>query len=217
MAKKQKPKTEIRVTLPTYETMTVKVRSITPLIMNHLHEYSGDGIEWDEKGKAHSKTATKKKEKRNPDKEYRKSMYLLSPTKRGKPNLGLPMWHFKRAMVEACTPIDGLHKSHMKRAFRIVNADFETGLIKPSKISAPSMKHDIVRDSGVRGAPRNRFRASIQKWEATLEIQFNTDYLCREEVFNLLVRAGLDHGIGDKNVKQGHDFGMFEVVTRKAS
>ncbi len=89
-----------------------------------------------------------------------------------------------------------------------------TPLVKITK-GEPEYFESLVRVAN--GAPDIRPRGMWQPgWEANLRIRFDADQFTIEDVSNLLMRVGLQVGIGegrpDSKMSTGMGWGMFEVV-----
>lgn len=155
------------------------------------------------------KVASPKRQPRNPELEYQKSMYPIP----GKKNAyGFPAAAIRNSLVTSVknlkkqgkTSIDG---TDVERNVWI-DADVG-GLVQMTKCSKPRMREDIVRDSGQTRAPRLRYRAEFDKWAAVVKVRFNPDMFSLEEIINLLAHAGLNDGLCEKRAGKGYEHGTY--------
>lgn len=147
--------------------------------------------------------------KRDPEAEYRASMYELEPGKYGfKANA------FKLAMISACRFCEGITMVYAKGAFFVMGDLLEIKKVKPH------MRTDFVRvPPGPRGHADIRYRGEFPAgWEIDLNIRYNANLVEPEQLVNLLAIAGLHVGIGEQRPsadnKPGTN-GMFRVKMKE--
>lgn len=80
----------------------------------------------------------------------------------------------------------------------------------------PRKRMDMVRIGGMSKSADIRFRAEFPEWSAMLHIKY-TNFLSKEEVFNLVKRAGITIGIGEGRPEKKTDmgWGRFAIDHRK--
>lgn len=210
MAKKeaQKKKIEI-VTIPPLKTDTLKIKIIgdTPLITHA----------WSEKAKKEMldkqmKKAKQGREAKDPDRDYRESLYWLDKNnnriavKDVDPNkhhlFGFKTIAFKAAAVRAANDV-GLQMTLTRRSFHII------GEFVPIKCDRILMREDMVRIG--MGVADLRYRAEFQNWSTVLQIIFNARIISPEQIFNLLNTAGFGVGVGEWRPERNGVNGMFHV------
>jgi hypothetical protein len=140
------------------------------------------------------------REKRDPMREYKESLYVLPDG-----SYGIPGAAFKNAMVAACRLTDGLPMTKAALAFHIT-----AELVKIK--GKPQMREDVVRlESGVSDL---RYRAEFLQWSCEVPIVFNENTISLEQIINLVELAGLC-GIGDWRPSaprnKGGSHGLFHV------
>lgn len=150
----------------------------------------------------------KKKEPKDPEREYLEAFHLLSD---GSP--GFPASGFKAAIVGACRGVDCLPMTRAKVIFR-VDGDDGDDLVRIYGI--PYKRQDMVRlETGVADI---RFRPGFKKWGAILRVKYDADQITLESVVNLLNRGG-QGGIGEwrPSAPKSHtgSFGCFHVAVGK--
>jgi len=180
------PKLEIKI-------MPLKLIGDSPLIM---HKWSEKAIrEIEDK---QQKKAKQGKTKRDPETEFRESMYEH-------PGGGycFPAVAFKAAAVDACTQLSGITKVFARGAFHINEA-----MVKIES-DPPIMRTDMVRIG--MGTSDVRYRGEFQNWSAEFEIRYNVSALSPEQITNMFNVAGFAVGIGEWRPQKDGSFGMFHV------
>lgn len=185
------------VTLPPLNIQAVVVTIIgdTSLIVHR----------WSEKAKRQMldkqmKKATSGKEAKDPEKDFRESLYVLDDGAYGFPIIG-----FKAAAVTACTSIGGMTKVaarqafHMEGEFAVINGD------------EPTMREDMVRVG--MGTADIRYRGEFKNWWTQLDVRYNANVLSAEQILNLLQTAGFAVGVGEWRPEKDGQFGRFHVAS----
>lgn len=189
--------TTTTVTLPPLKIETVNVTLVgdTPLIVHR----------WSEKAKKQMldkqmKKATAGKEAKNPEQDFRESLYVLEDGTYGFPIIG-----FKAAAVTACTSIGSMTKVAARQAFHV---DGEFAVIEGSE---PSMREDMVRIS--MGVADIRYRGEFKDWFTTIAVKFNVNVMSAEQILNLMQTAGFAVGVGEWRPEKDGQYGRFHVAT----
>lgn len=136
------------------------------------------------------KKAKHGKEAKNPEEDYRNSLYVSTEGW-----TGIPAGGVKGALVNACRAVDGLPMTLAKRMI-FVRSQGETkegrGLVR---IYGEHQMHEaMVRiDNG--GTADIRFRAVYPTWSIKLEIEFLASVISAEQVANLVELAGFVEGL----------------------
>ena len=143
------------------------------------------------------KKATGAREAKNPEQDYKDSLYMHPDG-----GYGFPAIAFKAAAVDAATFVDGITKVEMRGAFHINDE-----LVKIE--GSPAPREDVVRVG--MGTADLRYRAEFKKWKTTLTIRYNSRAISAEQITNMFQNAGFAIGIGEwRPQKDGRD-GMFHV------
>jgi hypothetical protein len=184
------------------ETIKVPIEGLTPLIVHNWNEKTKKQML--DKQMAGKNAPKAKKEPKDPDADYKASLYLLP---NGEP--GFPASAFKAAIVGACRMFDGLPMVLAKTIIR-VNGDLIPIVGEHRK------REDMVRlESGVADI---RYRAEFPKWSAVLPITYNANILKIQDILSLVNAAGMA-GIGEWRPSAPHvnsgTFGTFQVDTSK--
>jgi hypothetical protein len=161
--------------------------------------------QWSEKAKrlmleAQQTKTRQKKEPKNPEEDYRGSLYRHPDG-----GYAIPAAAFKAAIVGACRQFEGLPMTQAKIAITVL------GELVPI-VGEPHMREDMVRlETGVADI---RYRGGFFPWEATLPIRFNSNLLTLESLVALVDAAG-QGGVGEWRPSAPKSstgtYGMFKV------
>jgi len=159
---------------------------------------------WSEKSKKEIRDKQQKKAKtakdvRNPEAEFKDSLYHFEGG-----GYGFPAVAFKAAAVNACSHVDGITKVHARGAFHIM-----CELIKIEG-DEPVQREDMVRVG--MGVADLRYRGDFKKWRCTVPIRFNANVLSLEQIINIFDTAGFSTGVGEWRPQKNGDYGMFHVA-----
>ena len=187
------------VVLPPLQIETVNVTLIgdTPLIVHR----------WSEKAKKQMldkqmKKATAGKEAKDPERDFRESLYVLEDGLYGFPIIG-----FKAAAVTACTSIGSMTKVAARQAFHV---DGEFAVIEGDE---PTMREDMVRVG--MGTADIRYRGEFRNWFTTIAVKYNANVMSAEQILNLMQTAGFAVGVGEWRPEKDGQYGRFHVATAR--
>lgn len=187
-------KKETVITLPALNIQFLKLRLVgdSPLICHA----------WSEKAKREMldkqmKKAKQAKEAKDPDADFRASLY---PHPDG--GYGFPAVAFKAAAVDACSSIEGVTKVEARGAFHIIG-----DMVKIN--GDPTPREDMVRVG--MGTADIRYRGEFREWAAEITLRYNANVLSAEQIANLFNTAGFAVGIGEWRPQRDGSFGMFHV------
>lgn len=157
---------------------------------------------WSEKAKKEirdkqMKKAKQAKEIRNPEQDFRESLYEH-------PNggYGFPAVAFKTAAVNACSHVADITKVVARGSFHVVGE-----LIQIE--GEPTMREDMVRIG--MGTADLRYRGEFKTWACTLQVRYNTSVISAEQIVNLFNIAGFAVGVGEWRPQKDGSYGMFHV------
>lgn len=195
-AKKEVDKSKGQVTIPAIRKKRVKLHIVgdSPLICNRFSDVAKQTIEDKQTGKA-----TQGRKVKNPEADFKNSLYEMSPGKYGFPCSG-----FKKCAVRACSSLKGsITQTVAKQSHHVL------GTLVEIKGSKPRKRGDIVRIGG-RSADIH-FRGEFPKWECYLDIVYNEAVISLEQLVNLYNVAGFGVGVGDWRPEKSGSHGMFHV------
>lgn len=184
----------VGVSIPGLALSTFKLTLIgdSPLICNRFSEKAKKQMLDKQMKKAKQARAAK-----DPEADYRGSLYPL-----GRNKFGFPVVAFKSAMVDACSHAEGITKVEARGAFHI------NGELVEIK-GRPTMREDTVKIA--MGTTDLRYRGEFKEWSTTLEIRYNKNVLSMEQIVNLANIGGFAIGVGEWRPQKDGSYGMFHV------
>ncbi len=212
MAKKKTPTaSQVTVKAPQFQVVEFRIKGNAPYVQNKFSKRSFQGIrDTQEAGQ------TAKKGKAKEAKDFQQC-YEDSMHKTTEGWCGIPAPAFRCAMISACR-IVGFQMTKAKLSVFTeadgFDADDGTPLVKITK-GKPSKVESTVRLPN--GSMDIRARAMWKAgWEAKVRIKFDSDQFTLQDVTNLMVRVGVQVGIGegrpDSKNSAGVDWGTFDVM-----
>ncbi len=201
-------KKETKVNIPPIDFRTVQVTIIgdTSLLVHKFSEKSKR--EMDEKQQG---AAKQKKAPRNPQEEFKASLYVMPGTK---DRYGVPASGVKLCAVSACRYVDSMKMTNALGAFHIL--EDAAGLIeiktKAGKPAKPVLDDRIVRigNFGSKVA-QTRYRGRFDDWSLTFRVRFNARAISAEQLLNLFENAGFSVGLCEMRPEKRGNLGMFSV------
>lgn len=191
-----KAKGQVAVELPKLDLRIMQVTLIgdSPLICHA----------WSTKAKREMldkqmKKAKQAKEAKDPESDFKESLYLHPEG-----GYGFPAVAFKSSAVDSCSHIEGITKVEARGAFHIIG-----DLVKI--VGQPTPREDMVRVG--MGTADIRFRGEFKSWRATLTVRFNASVLSAEQITHLFNTGGFAIGVGEWRPQRDGSFGMFHVAT----
>ena len=211
MAKKTAKKTTAKVTrkkapakatpktivLPQISTkrVSVAIRGTSPLVQHRFSDAAKQEMALKQQG-----GAKMKKPPKDPMSLYKASMYL---DPKGKPCI--PAIHIKSALVGAARFTDTLKMNHTRMALFVVGEHL------PLDFESQEMREDVVRIN--MGKTDLRYRVQYNNWSSRFTIEYNSNFLSLEQVYNLVQLAGFSVGIAEGRPEKSElGGGRFEPV-----
>lgn len=185
-----------QISLPRFDLRNLQIKLIgdAPLICHA----------WSHKAKTEMlnkqmKKAKEAKSAKDPDQDYRDSLYNHPDG-----GYGFPSVAFKTSAVDACSHVDGITKVEARGAFHI-----DGDLLKIT--GKPTMREDMVRVG--MGTADIRYRGEFKVWSVVVPIRFNAGVLSAEQIVHLFNIAGFGIGVGEWRPQRDGMFGLFHVAT----
>lgn len=203
------------IELPALRLNTVEILLVgdTPLI---VHNWSKKAKE-EMLGKQMKKAKTAKDAK-DPEEDFKSSLYLMEDGRYGFPSVG-----FKAAAVTACTSVGGITKVAARQAFHVVG---ERALVEGAwngikmsqdlveiKGGDPQIREDMVRIG--MGTADIRYRGEFWPWSSLVTVRHNANVLSTEQIMNLFNTAGFGVGVGEWRSEKDGQYGLFHVATEE--
>lgn len=198
---KEAPTQEIELPELDFKQVTFTVKGIAPLIVNKFSEKAKQMMV-----DKQTKKATKGREAKNPEQQYKDSLYFFPDGKR----TGFPAVGFKASMTRAGKLL-GLPMTDTRGKFHVLPDNEGNGLIEIK--GKYKMRDDMVRLAT--GVADVRFRAEYQVgWKADVTILYNATWISKEQLAQILKVAGFSCGIGEWRPEKSNSgsFGLFDVV-----
>ena len=196
---------------PNFEEAEFRIIGTTPLVLNAFSAKAREQI----KAKMASGQRANKERKREPKDFMAAYEGALHRSTEGW--LGIPASAFRAAMISACR-IVGFKMTVAKLALFVEPDGFDavdgTPLVRITKGEPRYVEHVVRNETGVVDIrPRPMWDPG---WEARVRIRWDSDQFSADDVANLLLRAGLQVGIGegrpDSPNSAGMGWGLFKVA-----
>lgn len=203
------PEEPVTIRPPMFNEVTFRIVGTAPYVQLKFSEKTKNKMMATQQAGEKSKSR-KARDARDFDSDYESALHRFPDGK-----FGIPATAIKAALVSACR-LAGVPMTRAKLLVHVVQdgLDGESGdpLIfiegKPQKIISP------VRNAN--GSADLRVRAQWVTWSANVTIRYDAGCIAGEDVMNLLMRAGMQVGIGegrpDSKKSCGQGWGTFEVT-----
>lgn len=204
-------KASVTITAPNFQTVELRIVGNAPYVQHAFPKEMKDiMVKAREQGGAARKS---KKDAIDFQKKYEDARHVSTDGW-----CGIPALAIKAAMVEAATLV-GMFKTDIRKMINVEGDGYDRFDDAPLfKIKGePEMAQHVVRLKGT--TPDISTRAMWREWESVVAIRFDRDQLTESDVANLLVRAGMQIGIGEgrpaSKSSVGMGWGTFDVVGRE--
>lgn len=194
------------ITPPNFQTIEFVLKGESPYVQLKFSEKTKNQLL--EKMATEGK-AKKQRTARDYDDEFLQAMYEGAKGERG-----IPASSFRNAIISACRTVG--FKMTLAKLSVFVEADFfdkndGTPLIKIE--GKPEKVQHAVRNAT--GVVDFRTRAMWKTWSAKLRIKYDADQFNKNDIANLLMRVGIQVGIGegrpDGKTSAGMGWGLFSI------
>ena len=202
--------TTVSIKPPKFGTAAFEIRGVAPLV---VHRFSAKVKEQMKQNMETGKQASsrKKREAVDTDQKFKESRYISSEGWDG-----VHAGAFRNAMISACRFVG--FKMTLAKLSIFIEADgwdaAEPQIPLIRICGTPVKQEDMARVET--GQPYVTVRAAYHDCSAKLRIRWDGDQFTVEDVANLLVRVGLQVGIGegrpDSKNSAGMGWGLFEVT-----
>lgn len=184
------------------EVIELKKLDIRSIVLTLVGDSPLITHKWSEKAKKQMldkqmKKAVAAKEAKDPEQDYKDSLYEHPDGGYGFPTIGV-----KASAVTAAAQCD-MFKTEARAAFHI---DGELVRIEGDE---PEMREDMVRIG--MGTADLRYRGEFKNWKTSFTLKYNAAVLSAEQIVNLFNAAGFGVGIGEWRPQKNGSFGRFHV------
>ena len=203
----------ISISPPNFPHMQIGIASTAPYCQNRWSVKAQEQMRATQEAGSTGKKG-KQREKKDFKAAYEEAQYISREGWHG-----IPAASFRKACISACRVV-GFKMAHAKLGLFIVPDGFDardgTPLVKLN--GKPQMRIHPVRNDN--GSADLRARAFFDEWSAELTVRYDADMFTAQDIVNLLMRAGMQVGIGegrpDSKESSGMDWGLFRLVEEKA-
>lgn len=131
--------------------------------------------------------------------------------------IGIPASAFRNAMISACRTV-GYKMTHAKLAAFVLADGFDVDDGTPLiKIDGTPKRHTTYARND-NGSIDIRVRPMWEEWGADVKVRFDADMFTLDDLSNLMMRVGMQVGIGegrpDSKNSAGMGWGMFSIETK---
>lgn len=207
----------INISAPDFRTLNIEIEGTAPLMQAKFSAKTKQGLM--QKMAAGSTARSKKqREPRNFENDFKESMHLSEDGW-----VGIPASAFRNAAIDVCRMV-GFKMTHARMSVFIeadgLDADDGTPLVR-LVADDPERTEMVVRNAT--GVVDIRVRPMWRKWKVMLGIRYDAGQFTASDIYNLIMRAGQQIGIGEgrpfSKSSNGMGYGLFKIadsVTVKA-
>jgi hypothetical protein len=192
----------VRVTAPNFKTAEFQLTGTAPYVQLAFSEKARNKIRESHAAGSTAKKGTKR-EAKNFAALFKSAQHISEQGWNG-----IPASAFRHAMVEACTLVD-FHKTKARKAVFIESQGYDRSEGQPliRIYGKPEHREHTVRNAN--GMPDIRVRAWFNPgWKASIRVTFDADLFTLTDITNLLMRAGMQVGIGEGRPSSKNSIGM---------
>jgi len=207
-----KVKRAVTIEAPNFQILNVEIEGTAPYMQLRFTEKAMKAMK--EKMEAGSTSTSKKKRKaRDFDEDFKQAQHISEDGWNG-----IPAAAFRNACIDACRMV-GFKMTHARMSVFIEADGYDeldgTPLVQILS-NPPEPTSLAVRNAT--GVADIRVRPMWRKWGAILRIRFDQGQFTAEDVYNLLLRAGQQVGIGEgrpfSKKSNGLGYGLFTIKTK---
>jgi hypothetical protein len=201
---------EVVISPLNFQTARFKIRGTAPYVQNKFSQKAREQMRQQQEAGSTARSK-RKREAKDFQLAYNQALH-----KSNEGWFGIPAPAFRKAMVSACRTV-GFTMTLAKLSIFVepdgFDFDDQTPLVKIIK-GEPEYFESVVRiQQTVDIHPRPMWQSG---WEAMVRIRFDADQFTFEDVANLMVRVGVQVGVGegrpDSRNSTGMGWGTFEVI-----
>ncbi len=202
----------VTIKAPNFHTAVFEITGTAPFVMHKFSQKAREQIIATQKAGSQAKTK-KAREPKDFDAVYEGAMHR---SREGW--IGIPAGAFRNAMISACRTV-GYKMTHAKLAAFVLADGFDeddgTPLIRI--IGTPKKHTTYARNDN--GSVDIRVRPMWEDWRATVRVRFDADMFSATDLANLMMRVGMQVGIGegrpDSKNSAGMGWGTFSIESNK--
>ena len=207
----KKAQETITIAAPNFQTMDIHIVGNAPLVQHRFSKKAATQMLQTHMEGSSKKNKTKVKVARDVDQDYKDATHLGTDGK-----YGIPAPAFRSAMISACR-VAGFQMTKAKLSVFVLadTIDDEDGSPLVHLNGEPEMHTAAVRLAN--GNTSIAIRPMWREWSAIVRVRWDGDQFTSSDVVNLMMRAGMQVGVGegrpDSKKSHGMGWGTFDVVT----
>ena len=202
---------KVTIKPPKIRTMELIIKGTSPLMMLRFSQKAKNKMIATQEAGSQSKSR-KDRVARDFEDDFKQASYKLPDG-----SYGIPAVSFRHALVSSCRLV-GFKMTIAKMSFWLVPDGYDKDdgqpLVRINSDAEPEMTIMPVRNQT--GVMDLRSRPMWRNWSCKLRIQFDEDQFSASDLVNLLMRAGVQNGIGEGRLNSkasvGAGYGAFEVI-----
>jgi hypothetical protein len=204
----------IRITRPKLRTAAIQIRGISPYVQHAFSEKQRKQMEETQRSGQQGRSK-KPRQPKDFEQVFEAAKHYAKAATGAKPWVGIPAPAFRNACIDACR-LCGFKMTHAKCSIFVeadgIDAVSGQGLVRI--VGEPRIHESAVRNES--GVADIRWRPMWEQWSATVRITWDEDQFSSTDILNLMLRAGLQVGIGEGRPfspnSNGLGWGRFEIV-----
>lgn len=213
MATKKQETQQIVVKGPKLESARFRIIGTSPYVQHKFSQKAREQMRKTQEGGQSSRSKRGGREPKDFQQSYEQAMHVASEGW-----AGIPAPAFRNAMISACRLV-GFKMTVAKLSVFVEPDGFDvddgTPLVRISKGEPHAAEHMVRLATGVADV---RWRPMWQPgWEAIVTVWYDTDQFTQADVANLMLRVGMQVGIGegrpDSKNSAGMGWGTFRLAT----
>ena len=201
----------ITIAAPNFQTMDINIEGTAPLVQHRFSKKAATQMLQTHIDGDAKKNKSKVKVARDVEQDYKDATHLGDDGK-----YGIPAPAFRSAMISACR-VAGFQMTKAKLSVFVLadTVDCEDGSPLVHIKGEPELHRAAVRLAN--GSTSIAIRPMWREWSAVVRVQWDGDQFTSSDVINLMMRAGLQVGVGegrpDSKKSNGMGWGTYRVVT----
>lgn len=210
MATQAKVEKTLQISPPKIERLALKIVGNAPYVQNKFSQKAREQMRQTQERGSAGKVGGSKRQPKDFQAAYEQALHVSEEGW-----YGIPAASFRVAMISACR-IVGFKMTLAKLSVFVfadgLDADEGTPLVRI--YGDPEINESMVRVG--MGASDIRWRPMWRRWHAIVRISYDAEQFTTDDVINLLMRAGMQVGIGegrpDSKSSAGMGWGTFDVA-----
>lgn len=210
-AKQQENSAVLTISPPNFQTAVFQIRGTAPYVQNKFSAKVRETIRATQEAGSTSRKG-KKREPKDFQAAYEGAIHYADEGW-----IGIPAPAFRNAMVSACRVVGyAMTRAKLSVFVEADGFDRDDGMPLVRITKGKPIYHETYTRTTT-GVVDLRARPMWREgWEAIVRVRFDGDQFTVEDVANLMVRAGLQVGVGegrpDSTKSTGMGWGLFEIV-----